>query len=73
MNEEMRKEHYNVLNVAGGRHVKMWTRGVPVEDEAKRQLENVAKMPFVFSHVAAMPDVHFGRAILPVQIRSPAP
>jgi tRNA-splicing ligase RtcB len=52
---------YNVLNVAGGRHVKMWTRGVPVEDEAKRQLENVARMPFVFSHVAAMPDVHFGR------------
>ena len=61
MNEEMSKEHYNVLNVPGGRHVKMWTRGVPVEDEAKRQLENVAKMPFVFSHVAAMPDVHFGR------------
>src|SRR5688572_23691133 len=54
-------KNYNVLDVAGGRHVKMWTRGVPVEDEAKRQLENVARMPFVFSHVAAMPDVHFGR------------
>src|SRR5262245_1841779 len=59
MNTE--EKNYNVLNVAGGRHVKMWTRGVPVEDEAKRQLENVARMPFVFSHVAAMPDVHFGR------------
>jgi len=57
----MEKENYNVLNVEGGRHVKMWTRGVPVEDEAKHQLENVARMPFVFSHVAAMPDVHFGR------------
>ncbi len=32
-----------------------------MEDEARRQLENVARMPFVFSHVAAMPDVHFGR------------
>jgi tRNA-splicing ligase RtcB (3'-phosphate/5'-hydroxy nucleic acid ligase) len=53
--------NYNVLNVEGGRHVKMWTRGVPVEDEAKHQLENVARMPFVFGHVAAMPDVHFGR------------
>jgi tRNA-splicing ligase RtcB len=59
MNMEI--ENYNVLNVSGGRHVKMWTRGVPVEDEAKHQLENVARMPFVFSHVAAMPDVHFGR------------
>src|SRR3954469_18629978 len=55
------KAPYDVLNVPGGRHVKMWTRGVPIEDEAKRQLENVVRMPFVFSHVAAMPDVHFGR------------
>src|SRR5262245_50942297 len=51
----------DVLNVPNGRHVKMWTRGVPIEDEAKRQLENVARMPFIFKHVAAMPDVHFGR------------
>ena len=55
------KAAYDVLNVPGGRHVKMWTRGVPIEDEARRQLENVARMPFIFSHVAAMPDVHFGR------------
>jgi tRNA-splicing ligase RtcB len=51
----------NVLNVPGGRPVKLWSHGVPVEDEARRQLENVARMPFIFSHVAAMPDVHFGR------------
>jgi hypothetical protein len=37
----------------------MWTRGVPIEDEAKRQLTNVARLPIVFPHVAAMPDVHF--------------
>jgi len=48
------------MNVDGGRHVKMWTRGVPVEDEAKAQLANTARMPFVFRHVAAMPDVHLG-------------
>ena len=54
-------ENYEVLNVEGGRHVKMWTRGVPIEEEAKRQLVNTAKMPFVFKHVAAMPDVHYGR------------
>jgi tRNA-splicing ligase RtcB len=46
--------------VAGGVPVKMWTRGVPIEEEAKRQLSNAAKLPIVFKHIAAMPDVHFG-------------
>ena len=46
--------------VPGGVPVKMWTRGVPVEDEAKRQLTNAARLPIVFKHIAAMPDVHFG-------------
>lgn len=41
--------------------VKMWTKGVPVDDSARQQLTNVARLPFVHSHVAAMPDVHFGR------------
>ena len=41
--------------------VKAWVKGVPVEDAARRQLENVARLPFIHSHVAAMPDVHFGR------------
>ncbi len=47
-------------DVPGGVPLKMWTRGVPVEDAAKRQLVNVARLPIVFKHVAAMPDVHFG-------------
>src|SRR5882762_7155739 len=34
--------------------------GVPVEDEARRQLANAARLPIVFKHIAAMPDVHFG-------------
>ena len=51
---------YETMNVEGGRHVKMWTRGVPVEDKAKEQLANTARMPFIFQHVAAMPDVHLG-------------
>jgi tRNA-splicing ligase RtcB len=48
------------MNVEGGRHVKMWVRGVPIETEAKEQLANTARMPFIFRHVAAMPDVHLG-------------
>ncbi len=52
--------HYIEEKVPGGVPIKMWTRGVPVEDEAKRQLTNAARLPIVFKHVAAMPDVHFG-------------
>ena len=38
--------------------IKIWTNAI---DEASiRQLENVAKLPFVFHHIAAMPDVHVG-------------
>jgi len=51
---------YETMNVAGGAHVKMWVRGVPIEEEAKKQLANTARMPFIFKHVAAMPDVHLG-------------
>lgn len=37
-----------------------WTQGVPVEDKAMEQLKNVADLPFIFKHVAVMPDVHLG-------------
>jgi tRNA-splicing ligase RtcB (3'-phosphate/5'-hydroxy nucleic acid ligase) len=56
----MKKSTYETMNVDGGRHVTMWTRGVPVEDAARTQLANTARMPFIFSHIAAMPDVHVG-------------
>jgi len=40
--------------------VKAWTDGVPVEDLALQQVANVARLPFIHSHVAIMPDVHWG-------------
>ena len=40
--------------------IKAWTRGVQVEAAAKQQLLNLANMPFIYKHVAAMPDVHWG-------------
>ena len=40
--------------------IKLWTNGVNVESAAIDQLRNVANMPFVFKHVAVMPDVHVG-------------
>ncbi|MFC3670226.1 RtcB family protein [Novosphingobium pokkalii] len=56
----MAETSYEFHNVDGGVPVKMWTRGVPVEDEARAQLTRAARMPFIFKHVAAMPDVHVG-------------
>jgi tRNA-splicing ligase RtcB len=41
--------------------IKMWTRGVPVEREAEQQLRNIASLPFIYKHVAVMPDVHLGK------------
>ncbi len=57
---EMTEALYDFQHVEGGVPIKMWTRGVPVEDEARAQLSRAAQMPFVFKHVAAMPDVHVG-------------
>lgn len=43
-----------------GMPIKAWTRGVQVEDVAQQQLRNLARMPFIHKHIAAMPDVHWG-------------
>jgi tRNA-splicing ligase RtcB len=43
---------------AGGVRVKVWTPDL--EPQARRQLENVSRLPIVHGHVAAMPDVHAG-------------
>lgn len=39
--------------------VKIWTDDI--EEEAERQIRQLASLPFVFHHVAVMPDVHAGR------------
>jgi tRNA-splicing ligase RtcB len=41
--------------------VKMWTRGVPVDEGSKMQLLNTASMPFIHKWIAVMPDVHYGK------------
>lgn len=45
--------------IPGGAVVKHWTEGVEFEDEARKQVHNVATLPFVRG-VAVMPDVHWG-------------
>lgn len=41
--------------------IKLWTDITSVEQEALKQLENIASLPWVFKHVAVMPDVHYGK------------
>ncbi|TIH07033.1 RtcB family protein [Pseudomonas leptonychotis] len=68
----MQSKTYNLLEVANGKPIKLWTQGVPVEAEAQQQLINTAKLPFIFKHLAVMPDVHLGKgstigSVIPTQ------
>jgi len=68
----MSRLDHELLIVPDGKPIKMWTQGVPVEDEARRQLQNTASLPFIFHHVAVMPDVHLGKgstigSVIPTQ------
>lgn len=45
----------------GGVPIKSWTRGVSFEDQARQQLINISRLPFIHKWVAAMPDVHLGK------------
>jgi len=53
-------ETYVELTGEGRAPIKAWVRGVPLDEGARRQLENTARLPFVFKWIAAMPDVHWG-------------
>jgi tRNA-splicing ligase RtcB (3'-phosphate/5'-hydroxy nucleic acid ligase) len=63
---------YQLMEVASCKAVKMWTQGVAIEEAARQQLRNTARMPFVFRHLAVMPDVHVGKgstigSVIPTQ------
>jgi tRNA-splicing ligase RtcB len=53
--------NYEAHEAPGGGVVKAWTRGVLFEEEARRQVDRIASMPFIHRHVAIMPDVHAGK------------
>ena len=57
----MTKVNFEYMDNKGGHPIKAWTKGVHIEDQAITQLKNVASLPFIYKHVAAMPDVHWGR------------
>ena len=41
--------------------IRLWARPHEVESVALDQLRNISALPWVFHHVAAMPDVHYGK------------
>lgn len=43
-----------------GARIKAWVGDMPIEASAMEQLHNVASLPFIFEHLAVMPDVHWG-------------
>jgi tRNA-splicing ligase RtcB len=58
----MANDHtYEVFAPPHGVPIKAWTRGVPVEEAAKKQLLNIATLPFIHRWIAVMPDVHLGK------------
>lgn len=41
-------------------HIKAWTDGLEIEQEAEKQLFNISKLDIIHNHIAVMPDVHYG-------------
>ena len=56
----MTERTYDVMADEQGNPIKMWTRGVPVDEGAREQLKLTARMPFIHKWLAVMPDVHKG-------------
>ncbi len=56
----MAELNYEVMQ-EDGVPIKSWTKGVPFEEDAKTQLKNISKMPFIHKWVSVMPDVHLGK------------
>jgi tRNA-splicing ligase RtcB (3'-phosphate/5'-hydroxy nucleic acid ligase) len=49
------------MSKPGSVDIHLWSPEAEVEPQAMRQLENIAALPWVFHHVAVMPDVHYGK------------
>lgn len=54
------ERNYDTIQAEGAKPIKAWTQGVLFDEKAKKQVMNVARLPFVHGWVAVMPDVHWG-------------
>ncbi len=53
--------NYNTIQHPNCKPIKAWTKGVQFEEQAQKQLENIASLNLIHSHIAVMPDVHLGK------------
>ena len=60
---DLSSERDGPIAVVEGKNVpiELWTQLEGVEATALAQLKNIAALPWVYHHVAAMPDVHYGK------------
>ena len=65
MNKIDRK--FDVFEAGTGVPVHAWTRGIPFDHEARNQVLNAARMPFVHKWASRMPDVHAGKGAVRVR------
>jgi tRNA-splicing ligase RtcB (3'-phosphate/5'-hydroxy nucleic acid ligase) len=49
------------ITAPGHADIQLWTQVTDVEPQALAQLKNIAALPWVWHHVAVMPDVHYGK------------
>lgn len=52
---------YTLTGKDGRKDIQLWAPIHEVESQALDQLKNIAALPWVFHHVAVMPDVHLGK------------
>jgi tRNA-splicing ligase RtcB len=57
----MSKNLYSYHKDHKGAPLKLWDSHGSFEDGAMQQLKNIAQLPFIFKHIAGMPDVHLGK------------
>lgn len=57
----MSERNYLYLNNERGKPVKAWVKGVLFDGKTQLQLQQTAELPFIFKHIAAMPDCHVGK------------
>ncbi len=48
------------FQAGAGAPIKAWVQGVPYDASTHQQLQNTARLPFIYKWVAAMPDAHVG-------------
>ena len=53
--------NYEIIKGHNGQIIKAWIKNVAFEEEARKQVMNLTTLPFIYRHIAVMPDAHSGK------------